>query len=81
MVQWYLVLSIYSCLGGGGDPGIVQGACAFREQRVLMPSVQVCRQAKTVNGNSKCLGEVVDDEASLFLGTATVVPPALLVPR
>jgi len=45
----YLVLSIYGCTGGGIDPGIVQGACVNHDQRVVMPTMEICRKVRDVN--------------------------------
>lgn len=59
-MQWFLVLSLYTCNGGGPDPGIVPGNCYNREVRVQMPSLEICRQARAVNQNSKCLSEEFD---------------------
>ena len=59
-MKWYLILQIYSCTGGGIDPGIVPGACGNREVRVEMPSIEVCRAVRAVNPSSKCLTEDTD---------------------
>lgn len=57
---WYLLFSIYGCQGGGIDPGIVPGACVYHDQRVVMPSLETCRQVRDVNQGSRCMAEQFD---------------------
>lgn len=65
MMEWALIVSLYSCIGGGGDPGIVPGACTFRDVPVSMPSREVCKQIRDFynekNGiKAHCVGTVLD---------------------
>lgn len=55
---WFLIFSIYTCTGV--DPGIFQGNVCIREERVKMPSLEVCRTVRVVNEHSRCVAEVSD---------------------
>lgn len=57
-MKWYLILSIYIVPSGGIDPCISPGVCRYQEQRIIMPSKEICQQVKAVNHQSKCIGEV-----------------------
>jgi hypothetical protein len=62
-LHWFLAIGLYHCLNNmGGDPGIIQGNCSFQEQKLVMPSLEVCRAVRAVNPDSKCLGEQIDDD-------------------
>lgn len=61
-MKWYLLMYLYSCAGGGIDPGIVPGNCGNREVRIEMPSIEICRQVRGVNNGSKCLSEDIEED-------------------
>jgi hypothetical protein len=60
-MTWYLILFVYGCNNNQGiDPGMIPGNCYNHEQRVPMPSLEICRQVRAINNGSKCIIEDVD---------------------
>jgi hypothetical protein len=71
-LHWFLVLGIYGCVNNfGGDPGIIPNNCSFHDQRVQMPSLEICRVVRDLNGNSKCIAEAIDVPTATQQGTTT----------
>lgn len=59
-MKWYLLFYVWVTPGIGIDPCMSQGVCYNKETRVEMPSLEVCRQVRAVNQNSKCISEAID---------------------
>jgi hypothetical protein len=50
-ITWYLMVPVYNC-----DP------CKNREDHLVMPSIDVCRQIRDLNSGTRCITQ--DDEKS-----------------
>jgi hypothetical protein len=53
---WFLVLGIYGCHPVQEDQ---PPACYYRDQRLTMPSLEICRAVRDSAGG-KCVSEMVD---------------------
>lgn len=49
--EWFLIVPIYHC-----------DSCVSREERLIMPSIEACREIRDLNSGTRCMTE--DDEPS-----------------
>jgi hypothetical protein len=66
---WFLVIGIYGCHSGANAPS----ACYYRDQRLSMPSLEICRSVRDWAGG-KCISEMVDGEQENERGRTTIFP-------
>lgn len=73
-MEWFLILGIYGCHAGVENER-APSACYYRDQRLVMPSQEVCQMVLDMNGG-RCIAEITDPSLRQEIGKTMLAPRA-----